>query len=100
MSEQVQGPLAGQAARSWSGDDSDIGDYAGEPATEGHLPASDAVSPSDTYRGSTVRDEIQQMVDIEMSGESLSAEQKAVRTHGEAHVIDMEVHPDSEKGSS
>ena len=99
MTEHVQGPLKGQAARAW-GDEGDVGDYDGEPAREGHLPASDAVSPSETYQGSTVRDEIQQITDIEMSGEQLTDEQRAVRAHGERHVVDMEVHPDSEEHAS
>lgn len=95
MSEQTQGPLAGQVARAWgSEEDEGIGDYAGQPAREGHLPASDAVRPSETHDGATVREEIQSITDIELSGETLTDEQRAIRAHGERHAIDMEIHPD------
>ncbi|RKS77660.1 hypothetical protein CLV35_1354 [Motilibacter peucedani] len=86
--------LAPQAVRDWEGAAPDEGDYAGEPATGGHLPASDAVAPGETYHGDSVRNEIQEITDIELSGETLTDEQRAVRRHGEEHVIDMEVRPD------
>lgn len=95
MSEQVQGPLAGQSARAWEGGEGAIEDYSGGPAREGHLPASDAVSPSETHGGATVREEIQSITDIELSGETLTDEQRAIRAHGERHAVDMEVHPDA-----
>jgi hypothetical protein len=67
-----------------------VGTYEGEPAREGHLPASDALRPGETHHGSTARDEIQEVVDVEMSGERLTDEQRAVRAHGEDHVVAME----------
>jgi len=81
--------LAPQSARAW-GDEQDVGTYAGEPAREGHLPASDALRPGETHNGSTARDEIQEVVDVEMSGERLTDEQRATRAHGEEHVVAME----------
>ncbi|RZS89508.1 hypothetical protein EV189_1275 [Motilibacter rhizosphaerae] len=93
MSEQTQderGPLAGQAVRDWDGSGGVEG-VAGEPAREGHLPADDAVTPSEAWHGAQVRDEIQQITDIELSGEQLTDEQRRVRAEAEGHAVDMEV---------
>lgn len=97
MSGDERGPLASQSVRDWEGSGAQAQDAPvaeGAPATGGHLPASDAVSPGETYHGETVRNEIQEVTDLELSGETLTAEQRAARAHGEEHVIDMEIHPD------
>lgn len=94
MSAGQDGPLASQAARDYTGQSRDDDAYDGQPSTGGHGPASDAVSPQDTFRGATVRDEIQQITDRELSGEVLTAQERHIRQHGEQHAVDMEVRPD------
>jgi len=94
-----EGPLAPQAVRAYHTedrpeDDLDEDDEPYAPAREGHLPSPDALRPGETSYGETARGEIQEIVDIEMSGEQLTAEQRAVRAHGEEHVVDMEAHPE------
>ena len=56
-----------------------------EPAYEGHLPSPGALTPAQSG-GLTPRDEIQQAVDIEMSGEQLDAGQIARRAEGERYA--------------
>jgi len=94
-----EGPLAPQAVRAYHTedrpeDDLEEDDEPYAPAREGHLPSPDALRPGETSYGETARGEIQEIVDIEMSGEQLTAEQRAVRAHGEEHVVDMEAHPE------
>ncbi|NHC13897.1 hypothetical protein [Motilibacter deserti] len=57
----------------------------GQPAYEGHLPSPGAPTPAQTG-GLSPREEIQQAVDIELSGEQLSAEQSARRAEGERYA--------------
>ena len=91
-SPQAATTIGGQSSRisgsepSLDGEDAEARPTDGsEPAYEGHLPSPGALTPSQSG-GLSPREEIQQAVDIEMSGEQLTPEQSERRAEGERYA--------------